>query len=70
MGAIITDETKGIKDGLRGEVLLADLAIVDPKLTYSLPQMISYETGFDILSHAVETFLSKKSNMLTRFFFG
>jgi len=68
MGAIITDEESGIKDGLRGEVLLADVAIVDPTLTYSLSKHLTIETGFDILTHAIETFFSKKASALTKFF--
>lgn len=65
MGSILTDEAKTIKSGLRGEVLLADIAVVDPTLTYTKPRNLSMETGFDILTHAIETYLSKKSNPIT-----
>ncbi|MBB6632578.1 iron-containing alcohol dehydrogenase [Cohnella thailandensis] len=67
MGAIVTDEKSGVKDGLRGEVLLADIAIVDPELTYTAPLQLTIETGFDIMTHAIETFLSRKSSQLTKF---
>lgn len=67
MGAILSDHNFGIKDGLRGEVLLADIALVDPELTLSVPLDISQETGFDILTHAIETYLSRKSSSTTRF---
>lgn len=64
-GAILTDERSGIKSGLRGEVLLADVAVVDPTLTYSMSDELTMETGFDIFTHAVETYLSRQANRLT-----
>ena len=63
--AILTDEKRGIKKGLRGDKLLPAVAVVDPELTYTVPRKITAETGFDIFSHAVETWVSRKSNMLT-----
>lgn len=67
-GAIITDVEGKRKTGLRGEALFPRLAIVDPELTYSLPRHITAETGFDILTHAIETMISKKANPITVLF--
>lgn len=64
-GAILTDETLGIKNGVRGDGLFADTALVDPTLMLTLPPQITAETGFDIFTHAVETYLSKSSQPLT-----
>lgn len=61
-GAILSDEERGVKGGLRGEGILPRLAVVDPELTYSLPPRITAETGFDVLTHAVETWVSRKSS--------
>ncbi len=64
-GAIITDTTKKFKSGIRGVDLFPKLALVDPELTYSLPKRITIETGFDALTHAVETYISTKASPLT-----
>lgn len=68
MGAIVTDELNGIKTGIRGEVLLADIALIDPVLTYSKSLKLTVETGFDILTHGIETFFSKKSTPFTEIY--
>lgn len=64
-GAILTDKERGIKAGIHHELLLADLAVVDPTLTYSMPKALTMETGFDVLCHGIETYLSLKSNPFT-----
>lgn len=61
--AVVTDT----KDGNSLKQIIADPhifpreALVDPALTLSLPPAITSDTGIDTLSHAVESFLSKKS---------
>lgn len=67
-GAILTDLERRIKKGIRGEYLLPRLALLDPELTYSMPPEVTAETGFDILTHAVETFVSKRANPVTDIF--
>lgn len=64
-GAIITDPELVKKGGLRGDLILPKLAIVDPELTFTLPHTITVETGFDVFTHALETFISKKANAVT-----
>ncbi len=39
--------------------LLADVAILDPALTASMPPRVTAATGFDALTHCVEAYLSK-----------
>ena len=65
-GAILTDEINGTKLGLRGSALAADHALVDPELTWSTPIDVSMITGFDVLTHALETWLSKASTSYTQ----
>ena len=67
-GAIITDSKRKIKGGIRGDCVFPSVAIVDPQLTLSLPPKITGETGFDILCHAIETYVSKKASALTDIF--
>ncbi|MBR1396792.1 MAG: iron-containing alcohol dehydrogenase [Selenomonadaceae bacterium] len=61
-GAILSDKTRHIKSGLRGETILPKAAIVDPVYTWTVPEHITMETGFDVLAHAVETYMAVKSN--------
>lgn len=62
---IITDTEKDVKMLLKGDDLLPDLAVIDPTLTVSAPKDITAATGMDALTHAVESYTSKKANDLT-----
>lgn len=61
-GAILTDVKRKLKAGIRGKAIIPSLAILDPMLTLSVPYNITKFTGFDVFAHALESFLSKKSN--------
>jgi len=67
-GAIISDAARSFKGGLRGNEVLARVAIVDPELTISVPKRVTAETGFDVLCHAVETYVSRKAQPITEMF--
>lgn len=62
---VITDSEKDIKMLLKGECLIPDLAIVDGPLTASSPKGITASTGLDALTHAVESYTSRKAQPLT-----
>lgn len=53
------------KDVVTHDYLLADVAIVDPELTISLPPKVTAATGVDALTHAIEAYVSKNSNEIT-----
>ena len=57
--AILTDEIHKVKGGIRGNALYPVTAIVDSCFTESLPLQITMETGFDVLAHAIESYISK-----------
>jgi alcohol dehydrogenase len=59
--AIITDPQRAHRDGVRSEHLFPRAAIVDPKLTCSLDRIQTSITGFDCLSHAIESYVSPKA---------
>lgn len=65
-GAILSDRKNSFKGGLRGTKLVAEIAIVDPALTLTVPKQLSVETGFDIVTHAVESYLSNNTNPQAR----
>lgn len=62
---IITDTKNDIKMLLKGEDLLPDLAIIDYRFSLTLPKDITAETALDALTHAIESFTSRKGNTLT-----
>ncbi|RYZ63071.1 MAG: iron-containing alcohol dehydrogenase [Chitinophagaceae bacterium] len=50
------------KDVIMHDYLLADVAIVDPELTMTVPSRVTAATGADALTHAIEAFLSVNAN--------
>ncbi|MEH7306911.1 iron-containing alcohol dehydrogenase [Neobacillus drentensis] len=53
------------KDVVTHDYLLADVAIVDPALTVSLPPKVTAATGVDALTHAVEAYVSKNASVVS-----
>ena len=53
------------KDVVTHDYLLADVAIVDPELTVSVPAKITAATGIDALTHAVEAYISVNASPTT-----
>ena len=59
---IITDEVSDEKMLCVGIGFMPIAALVDYKLTLSLPSRITADTGIDALTHAIESYVSKKAN--------
>lgn len=63
--AIVTSEKHHIKGGIRGKYIIPKVAIVDAEYTWTVPYRITMETGFDVLAHAVESYVAVKANMFS-----
>lgn len=50
------------KDAIVHDYLIADMAIVDPKFTLTIPPKITAATGADALTHAIEAYISVNRN--------
>jgi len=57
--AVITDKSNGnIKYPLADYELTPDVAIIDPQFVRSMPKSITADTGMDVLTHALEAYVS------------
>lgn len=65
---VITDTETDVKMLLKGDDLLPDLALLDFTLTFSAPKSVTAATGMDALTHAVESYTSRKANPITDLF--
>lgn len=63
--SVITDYQHGIKYPLADFNITPDVAIVDPELTYSMPQKLCAHTGMDALTHCLEAYVSTAASMFT-----
>ncbi|MFK0523332.1 bifunctional acetaldehyde-CoA/alcohol dehydrogenase [Paenibacillus illinoisensis] len=64
--AVITDKNLGnTKYPLADYELTPDVAIVDPEFVYSLPKTAVADTGMDVLTHAIEAYVSVMANDYT-----
>lgn len=62
---VISDKEKNIKQGIGDMEMMPDIALLEPKVTASMPAKITAETGFDALTHAIEAYVSRRADDLT-----
>lgn len=62
---VITDETRNQKIALHNDEKFADIALLDCNLIKTVPPHVTAETGMDILSHAIEAFVSNQASDYT-----
>ncbi|WP_275413887.1 bifunctional acetaldehyde-CoA/alcohol dehydrogenase [Planomonospora parontospora] len=63
--AVITDGATGKKYPLADYALTPSVAIVDPVLAADLPRVVTADSGFDALTHAIESYVSVYANDFT-----
>ncbi|EIA24478.1 Aldehyde-alcohol dehydrogenase, partial [Candidatus Arthromitus sp. SFB-3] len=56
--SVISDKTKNIKYPLADYELTPNVAIIDPQFVMSLPKSVTADTGLDVLTHAIEAYVS------------
>jgi len=56
---VVTIEETGRKTVVFGPSLIPDVAILDPELTQTMPPKITAATGFDALTHCIESYCAK-----------
>ncbi|CAH0342960.1 iron-containing alcohol dehydrogenase [Rhizobium sp. CECT 9324] len=60
--ALITDPVKGNKVAVESPHMIADFAVLDPELTYSVPSAVTAATGVDAMAHCVEAFTNRRAH--------
>ena len=64
--AVITDSETHVKYPLADYALTPDIAIVDPQFVLSVPKDVAADTGMDVLTHAIESYVSVMASDYTR----
>jgi alcohol dehydrogenase len=63
--ALISDAETHVKMACGDKRAACRIAILDPELTLTQPEAVTALTGIDALSHAIETYVSKRRNLIS-----
>lgn len=64
--AVITDSDTHVKYPLADYALTPHVAIVDPQFVMTVPASVTADTGMDVLTHAIESYVSVMASDYTR----
>lgn len=62
--SLVTDPDSQSKLAVQSRHTLADLAVIDPDLTLTVPPAVTAATGVDALAHCVEAYTNRKAHPL------
>lgn len=62
--SLVTNPETLAKLAIESRHMLADIVVLDPELTYSVPAAVTAATGIDALAHCVESFTNIKAHPL------
>ncbi|MEH6945026.1 bifunctional acetaldehyde-CoA/alcohol dehydrogenase [Bacillus sp. JJ722] len=62
---VITDKENNVKYPLADYELTPDVAIIDPQFVMTVPPSVTADTGLDVLTHAIEAYVSNMANDYT-----
>src|SRR4029078_5144737 len=65
---VITDSAKDEKMLIAGGVLLPSAAVVDYELSMTIAPRLTADTGIDLLTHAIESYVSRRANRFSETF--
>ncbi|MCT1904990.1 bifunctional acetaldehyde-CoA/alcohol dehydrogenase [Oceanobacillus sojae] len=63
--SVITDKETNTKYPLADYELTPDVAIIDPQFVMTVPKTVTADTGMDVLTHAIESYVSNMANDYT-----
>lgn len=63
--SVVSDPEKAVKHPLVAEEMIPDAALLDASLITSVPPSVTADTGIDVLTHAIEAFVSIRANDFT-----
>lgn len=63
--SVITDKENNVKYPLADYELTPDVAIIDPQFVMTVPKQVTADTGMDVLTHAIEAYVSNMANDYT-----
>ncbi len=61
--SVVTDTKSQTKIPIVDDLLIPDLALLDPRFTRTVPPGITADTGMDVLTHAIEAYVSVDANI-------
>ena len=64
--SVITDDETGLKYPLADYELTPNMAIIDPELMLTMPKGLTVASGIDVLTHAVESYVSTLATEFTQ----
>lgn len=63
--AVIGLEGSDVKLRYRSQNMTAQFAVLDPELLLTMPPAVTANTGFDALTHAIESYVSRGANIMS-----